>query len=167
MSEIKTMTELIWIKPLKVDVVVNERDKARSMVIMHGVNKMVVVVEYRDRMVYEYVLTPRLVHGKIYTLKDVLVNEFISRGINAVLMRNAKIVKQNVVMVNGKPNYIVQLLRTNVNGIKLYVTRVITNVFGRNGLNSGKIVIAISLRKTPYDEELKSILWKIEKWINA
>ena len=161
------MTELIWIKPLKADVVVNERDKARSMILLYGINKMTVVVEYRDRMVYEYVLTPKLIHGKIYTLKDVLVNEFVSRGINAVLMRNAKIIKQNVVRANGKTIYIIQLLRTNIDGIKFYVTRVIENTPSKSGLSDGKIVIAISTKKTPYDEELKSILWKIEKWINA
>lgn len=167
MSEIKTMTDIIWIKPVVRDITINERAKARSMILLYGINKMVTVVEYRDRMIYEYVLTPKLVHGKIYTLKDVLTNEFMARGINAVIMRNAKIIKQNVVRANGKTIYIIQLLRTNIDGIKFYVTRVIENTPGKSGLSNGKIVIAISTKKTPYDEELKSALWKIEKWINA
>lgn len=173
MITIKTIRELITVKPVIPELIDRELDHGEKMITVYGINKLLVRVEYRDKALYvEYRGLPingkPMVFSQVMTINDILIKELLARGIYLYLRRNSRRITHRTLKDRGMTLWVIELRKLKIMDLTLYATIITINARDRRGnLANGKMIIAVSAVKVPFSKSLDKVLREIERWINA
>ena len=173
MIMVKTIRELITVKPVVPELIDRELDHGEKILMLYGINKLLIRVEYRDRILHvEYrgisIDNKTMTFNQIMTLNDVLTKELLARGIYTFIRRNSVRITHRALKDRGMTLWVIELRKLKIMDMTLYTTIITINARDRHGkLNNGKMVITVSRNRTPFSKDLDRALREIERWINA
>ena len=171
MITVKTIRELVTLRPINPELVDRELDHGEKILMLYGINKLLIRVEYRDKAIFaEYRGLPingkPMVFSQVMTINDILTKELLARGIYLYLRRNSRRITHRTVRSYGKTLWVIELRKLKIMDLTLYTTIVVINARDRHGkLNNGKMVITVSRNRTPFSRDIDRTLREIERWL--